>query len=83
VINDKREAVIAEIVKVMAAAKARGEDEMKAARATFPGAPEWVLLDALIRAEADEVEKWWESVERTIDGELVRRAIASAHEGGG
>jgi hypothetical protein len=82
-LNETRKAVLAEIVKVMAAAKARGDDEMKAARETFPGTPEWVLLDALVRAEADEVERWWQSVERTVDAEVIRKAIAGAGEAGG
>jgi hypothetical protein len=81
--SEKRQAVIAEIVKVMVAAKARGEKEMDAAKAAFPGTPDTVLWEAWCDLDMAETEAWWESVERTIDGELVRRAIASAHEGGG
>jgi hypothetical protein len=76
-LNETRQAVLAEIINVMAAAKARGEDEMAAARATFPGTPEPVLWSAWCELDNAAVEAWWETVERTIDAELVRKAITA------
>jgi hypothetical protein len=82
-LNETRKAVLAEIISVMSAAKARGEDEMAAARATFPGTPEPVLWSAWCDLDDAEVEKWWDSVERTVDAEVIRKAIASAGEASG
>lgn len=82
-LNETRQAVLAEIINVMAAAKARGEDEMAAARATFSGTPEPVLWSAWVELDNAEVEAWWRAVEGTVDAELVKRAITVAGEASG
>ena len=53
-------------------------ERMAAARAAFPGTPEVVLIEAMLDVDSERLEAWWQTVERTIDGELVKRAIADA-----
>jgi hypothetical protein len=73
-----REAVIAEVARVMARADAEGKSKILAAREAFPGIPMAVVAEANAvlsrQAEAD----WWAGIEKTIDGEIVRRALTSA-----
>ena len=51
-------------------------------RKTFPGVPDSVVFglafDIEMAADAAEAEAWWNQVEKTIDGEVIRRAIGGA-----
>lgn len=72
-----RQQVMAEIIKIMAEAQARGEDGFVAARAAFPGVPAMVLGEARAELAIAEEERWWETLERTIDGEVIRTAVTA------
>lgn len=72
-----REQVLEQIIDVMVAAKAQGRRHMQAARETFPSTPDIVLFEAETAMEMREVEGWWRQIERTIDGEVIRRALAA------
>lgn len=77
--NDKiRKEVMAEIIDTYRAAKARGADEWKAVEAAFPGIPTDVTAEAMMAVEDEASEAWWQTVERTIDGEVIRNALAKA-----
>jgi hypothetical protein len=78
--SQTRKEVMAEIISTMKAAKDRGQDEWSAAKRAFPGIPTFVLAEALAEFDASEAEAWWETVERTIDGEIIRNALAKAGE---
>jgi len=46
----------------------------------FPGTPDMVIIDAVTRAEMQCDEEWWQMVEDTIDGEVVKKAVALVHQ---
>lgn len=72
-----RQQVFALIVETMAQAMNDGQDPWDVASAAFPGTPRMVLGEAYGEASCVEVEKWWQQVERTIDGEVIRNALQS------
>lgn len=57
-------------------AGARGTVPYDLVSQTFPGTPDMVILDAVVRAEMQCDEEWWQMVEDTIDGEAVKKAVA-------
>jgi hypothetical protein len=68
--------VKAAIIQTIAEAQARGlGDGVDAARQAFPGTPEAVLYECWWALEDQQVEAWWRSLERTIDGEVIRNAL--------
>lgn len=71
-----RDQVMARLVDYMAQAKAEGRDGYASARETFGNVPEIVLAEAWTYAEMEDTENWWRNIERTIDGEIIGRAIA-------
>lgn len=75
---DTRKQVFAQIIATMEEAQARGLNPMTVARHTYRGIPSGVLGEALAELSMREDEAWWQTVERTIDGELIRNAIATA-----
>ena len=70
-----REQVIAHIVDVMMEGDDLGRDAMAYAEEKFPGTPMLVMADAWARFDGQKEAAWWDSVERTIDGEIIRRAL--------
>lgn len=79
--NDTRKQVEAAIIQVIADAEAQGVDGVTAANRAFPGTPDTVLWGCWSEWESQRTEAWWQSVERTIDGEVIRNAIAEAAHG--
>ncbi|MFD6316889.1 hypothetical protein [Methylorubrum thiocyanatum] len=73
-----RDQVRAEILTVMAAAQEEGRDPCRAARQAFPGVPDGVVWELSADLLGLEEEAWWQQVERTIDGEVIRNAVAKA-----
>ena len=71
-----RTEVKAEIIAVCREAKAKGDDGWKAVEARFPGIPPDVVAEAWLAVEDEATEAWWQTVERTIDGEIIRNALA-------
>lgn len=47
-----------------------------AIEAAFPGIPNDVVWDAIITIDGEAAESWWDSLAKTIDGEIVRNALA-------
>jgi len=77
--SDAREQVMVAIETVMRSVPSgTAHDRIAAARAAFPGTPELVLYEALASVDVEAVEAWWQGVERTIDGEVIRKGIAGA-----
>ena len=74
-----RREVMAEIAAFMAEAEARGEDGWNATALAYPGIPSDVLAEVWCAFEDQKTEAWWQSIERTIDGEVIRNALASAN----
>lgn len=72
-----REQVIAQIAQVMAEGEALGRDPMAYAHEKFPGTPTMVMADAWVKFDDQREGAWWDAVEKTIDGEIIRRAIAA------
>ena len=78
--HDIRRQVLAAMIEVGAAAEAAGKDAYKAIKATFPGTPDGVAIMACVEIDSAAEERWWQSVERTVDIEIAQRAIAKAGE---
>ncbi|KZB99377.1 hypothetical protein AU375_04453 [Methylobacterium radiotolerans] len=73
-----RRQVRAEIIRTIAEAQAAGfGDGVAAAREAFPGVPEAILWECWTDLDQDHQEAWWQRVERTIDGEVIRNAVAA------
>lgn len=70
-----REQVMAEIEDVIRAAEAKGKDGMVAAFKAFPDTPDMVIILAQANVETQREKDWWQQVERTIDGEVIRKSI--------
>ncbi len=73
--------MLAQTIAVMADADEQGRDIVEAAKAAFPGTLEDVIWGAWVEFDNARPEAWWQQVERTIDGEIIRRALTS-HGGG-
>lgn len=71
-----RDQVIAQVIEVIKQARDNGEDELPTVMRTFPGLPEQVYWDAFCALDNAEVNAWWETVEKTIDGEIIKNAIS-------
>ena len=74
--SDVRKQVMAQIVAFMARAEAGGMDPYRAAKHAFPGTPASVLGEACAELDHEHTEAWWQSIEKTIDGEVITRALA-------
>jgi hypothetical protein len=77
--RNTRRQVRAEIIHTIAEAQAAGfGDGVAAARHAFPGIPEAILWECWSELDQDRQEAWWQRIERTIDGEVIRNAVATA-----
>ncbi|MGU3326104.1 hypothetical protein ACLBXB_04125 [Methylobacterium mesophilicum] len=73
-----RDQVKAAIISTMAEAERDRRCPLAAAEAAFPGVPMVVLGACYGEMLADEEDAWWQQIERTIDGEVIRNAVAIA-----
>lgn len=69
--------VLEHLVQTMRQAEADGQHPLTAAEAAYPGTPSSVLGEAIWLFEERKAESWWQTVEKTIDGEIVRQALLS------
>lgn len=77
--SDTRKQVMAEIIRTMAEAQDTGlGDGIEAARRAFPSVPDVVLYECWTDLDAQRTEAWWQTIERTIDGEVIRNALAGS-----
>ncbi|MCJ2097997.1 hypothetical protein [Methylobacterium sp. E-046] len=77
--NAIRRQVRAEIIRTIAEANACGlGDGVAAARRAFPGIPEAILWECWSELDQEHQEAWWQRIERTIVGELIRNAVTTA-----
>jgi hypothetical protein len=80
--SEIRKQVMAQIITFMQAAEKRGVDPYAATEAAFPSIPTEVVALAYVELGERKTEAWWESIEKTIDGELVERALTAPRVGG-
>jgi hypothetical protein len=73
-----RTEVLAQIELAIRAAEDAGLDGFRAARARFPEVPVAVVAEALAMVDMQRTEDWWNSIEKTVDGEIVKAAITKA-----
>jgi hypothetical protein len=78
--TDIRAQVKAAIITTMVEAEKAGACPLAAAEAAYPGTPVMVLGEYFAEMQMDQEEAWWQRVERTIDGETIRGAVAAADE---
>lgn len=76
--NDVRAQVQEQIIDVIREAEDQGLDGFRAAQRAFPGTPEIVIIMASVELDGRRTEAWWQQVERTIDGEIIRNALSKA-----
>lgn len=74
--DDLRRQVIGQICAVMDEAEALGYDPVKYAGLKLPMIPEGVLWEAWVQFDNAKEERWWASLEKTIEGEIVRNALS-------
>lgn len=73
-----RQEVKASIITVMVEAERDRRCPLAAAEAAFPGVPMVVLGSCYGEMVSDHEERWWETLERIIDAEVIQRAVVSA-----
>ncbi len=79
--KETRQAVIKEIGKVAFRAIRSGDDPYEVVDRSYPNVPMMVKIEAIALAENIVEDLWWEQVEGTIDGEIVRNAISGGFNG--
>ena len=52
-----------------------GGDAFSVLGKRYPGMPIEVVTEAWLEASNRETERWWDSVEKTIDGEIIKNAL--------
>lgn len=72
-----RKEVLEHIIDVVREGDELGLDGLKYARSKLPDVPEMVVAEAWCEHEHRKIESWWQSVERTIDAEVIRNALAN------
>jgi hypothetical protein len=77
-----REQVMDEIMTTIRTAEDAGQDGCAEARRVYPAVPAGIISEAYARVDLARDEAWWVGVERTIEGEIIQRAIAAKPKGG-
>lgn len=75
----ERQVLAAVIVFLKERAAATGRDHWYHGRelqAAFPGIPQSVEIDACLVIDAEQTEAWWDGLAKTIEGEIVKNALA-------
>lgn len=70
-----REQVMAQLVQLCRDANAAGRDGMSEIERCFPGTPIEVATEAWLTANGEDVEAWWQAIEKTIDGAVIKQAL--------
>lgn len=73
--SETKAAVLSAMADIGRQAKAKGKDAWSAIAAAVPAAPADVIAEAYLAVEDEATAAWWDQVERTIDGEVVRNAL--------
>lgn len=72
----KQEIVATMITDIRKKASETGsENYIALADSMFPDVPESLRIEAWMALDDEDEEAWWQTVERTIDGEVIRNAI--------
>ncbi len=75
-----RAEVLEAIKDVVRTAKKQGLDGSEAVRRVFPGTPDGVIAEAWWDVEQEAEAAWWDSIERTIDAEVIKLALVRGGE---
>lgn len=76
--NNVREQVMAAIVETGRTFREAGRDVLTGLQRAYPGVPTEVLVEAWMKVDDEATEAWWQQVERTIDGEIIKQAVITA-----
>lgn len=71
----KREVLATIINDLRQASKETGREHWRIASDLFPDVPHGVVTEACLELDDEAENAWWDQMERTIDGEVIRRAI--------
>lgn len=74
--NQIKKEVLATICQHLRTAMAEGKNPWGEVDLAFPSVPMDVRYEAVVIVENEETEAWWDSLEKTIDGEILNRALA-------
>jgi hypothetical protein len=72
-----REEVMELLVDTARIAEENGLDAIKEIERQYPGTPEMVVIFACAELDHRKKEAWWKQVEKTIDGEIIKKALAT------
>lgn len=72
---ETKAAVLSALAEVGREARSKGLDPWQSIADAVPDAPSDVVAEAWLAVEDEASAAWWEKVEKTIDGEIVRRSI--------
>lgn len=67
--------VTAAVIEHMRRSGLKGEDREIDAYKAFPGIPGDVVINASMALGNEETEAFWDQLEKTIDGEILRKAL--------
>lgn len=73
--TETKAAVLNSLANIGKGAKREGKDAWAAIAKAVPGTPSVVIAEAYLAVENEEEAAWWDQVEKTIDGEVVRAAL--------
>ena len=70
-----RKQVMASLIEEADEIMKNGGDAFSILGERYPGMPTEVVTEAWLEACNRETERWWDSVEKTIDGEIIKNAL--------
>ncbi len=73
--TETKAAVLATLSSIGRGARKQGHDAWAAIQEAVPGIPSEVVAEVVLSIEDEMTASWWEQVEKTIDGEVVRSAL--------
>ena len=73
--------VLAAVCLHLRTAKAEGKDHWREVEEAFPDLPQSFRIEACLEIDDEADEAWWDQLEKTIDGEVLRKAIGGPEAG--
>tara|TARA_R110000803_G_scaffold96261_1_gene164371 strand:- start:798 stop:1040 length:243 start_codon:yes stop_codon:yes gene_type:complete len=75
-----RKEVMAHFVEIAENAEKSGADGLVTLQKQFPDVPVSILAEASVEATMNADEAWWQQIEKTIDVEMMKKALEGKGE---
>ncbi|GGF82142.1 hypothetical protein GCM10007301_47820 [Azorhizobium oxalatiphilum] len=72
-----------QVLGVMRDAQAAGLHPFSEAQRAFPEVPGYILAQIEVDLWDEEENAWWEGIEKTIDAEVIRKALTKGGQSNG